>query len=78
MAELTGDPQLQAISAEIDDVFSRLIVSRHEVHRSRYGDIPKFSLSVVLKGQESYEKPTQWGYTFAEAYEYTNWSLFTG
>ena len=78
VAELTGDAELQAISAEIDEVFDRLIISCHEVHKSRYGDIPRFTLSVVLKGQESYEKPTKWGYTYDEAYEYTNWHLFTG
>lgn len=77
VAELTGDAQLKEIAAEIDEVFSRLIVCGHEVHRSELGDIPRFTLSVVLKGQESYMKPTQWGYTFAEAYEYTNWHLFT-
>ena len=53
------------------------IIGRCDLHFSPYGDLPKFSLSVVLCNQEDYQKKTAWDYTFKEAYEYTNWHLFT-
>ena len=77
VAEMTGDQQLQEIAQMIDEVFNKMIIARREVHGGSYGDIPQFTLSVVLKGQETYEKMTDYGYTFGEAYEYTNWHLFT-
>ena len=77
VAELTGDAQLKEIVRQIDEAFDKIIIARREVHGGIYGDIPQFSLSFTLKNQEGYEKKTEWGYTFGEAYEYTNWHLFT-
>lgn len=77
VAEQTGDPQLQEISQKIDEAFNEMILARREVHGGTYGDLPKFSLSFILKNQESYEQQTLWGYTFEEGYQYTNWHLLT-
>lgn len=77
VAEQTGDPQLQEISQKIDEAFDEMILARREVHGGTYGDLPKFSLSFILKNQESYEQQTLWGYTFEEGYQYTNWHLLT-
>ena len=43
-----------------------------------YGDLPKFTLSVFLCSNKDYQAKTAWDYTFREAYEYTNWHVFTG
>ena len=78
VAEYTQDSQLTSIAAEIDEVLDKAILGRCEQHHSIYGDLPKFTLSVELCNQESYQSKTIWNYTFKEAYEYTNWHIFTG
>jgi len=77
VAEETQDEQLKQISQEIDDAFNHMILARREVHGCKYGDLPQFTLSVVLNSQATYQKTVPQGYTFKEAYEYTNWHLFT-
>lgn len=78
VAEYTNDPQLIAIAKELNEDLDKAILARKDLHYSPLGDLPKFSLSVVLCNQEKYQKKTAWDYTFREAYEYTNWHLFTG
>lgn len=77
-AEYTNDPQLVSIAKELNDGLNQAILGRCEMHLSPLGDLPKFSLSVVLSSQADYQAKTAWDYTFKEAYEYTNWHLFTG
>ncbi len=77
VAEETQDEQLKQISQEIDDAFSRMILARREVHNCKYGNLPQFTLSVVLNSQATYLKAVPQGYTFKQAYEYTNWHIFT-
>ena len=77
VAEYTNDPQLINIAKEMNKALDEAIIGRCDLHFSPYGDLPKFSLSVVLCSQEDYQKKTAWDYTFKEAYEYTNWHLFT-
>ena len=78
VAEYTKDPELITIAKELNDGLDKAILARQDLHYSPYGDLPKFSLSVVLSSQEDYGKETKWDYTYQEAYEYTNWHLFTG
>ncbi len=77
VAEYTKDEQLKQLSQQIDEAFAKIILARNEVHGSPYGDLPQFTLSVILHGQKAYEAATSMGHTFQEAYEYTNWHLFT-
>lgn len=78
VAEYTSDPQLISIAKELNDGLDQAILGRCEMHLSPLGDLPKFSLSVVLSSQAAYQAKTAWDYTFKEAYEYTNWHIFTG
>ena len=78
VAKYTGDSQLKTISAQLSEALGKAILGRGEVHYSTYGDLPKFTLSVVLCSNKDYQAKTAWDYTFKEAYEYTNWHVFTG
>jgi hypothetical protein len=78
VAEYTKDPELVSIAKELNEGLDKAILARQDLHYSTYGDLTKFSLSVVLCNQEKYQKKTAWDYTYREAYEYTNWHLFTG
>lgn len=77
VAQYTNDPQLISIAKELNNGLDQAILGRCELHLSPLGDLPKFSLSVVLCSQDDYQAKTAWDYTFKEAYEYTNWHLFT-
>ena len=77
VAEYTNDPQLISIAKDLNDGLDQAILGRCDVHFSPLGDLPKFSLSVVLSSQADYQAKTAWDYTFKEAYEYTNWHIFT-
>ena len=77
VAHYTNDPQLTDIAGELNDALDQAILGRCDLNFSPYGTLPKFSLSVVLCSQADYQKKTNWDYTFKEAYEYTNWHLFT-
>lgn len=78
VAKYTGDSQLKTISAQLSEALGKAILGRAEAHYSTYGDLPKFTLSVVLCSNKDYQAKTAWDYTFKEAYEYTNWHVFTG
>lgn len=78
VAEYTKDPQLISIAKELNEALDKAILGRQDMHYSPHGDLPKFSLSVVLCSQADYQAKTSWDYTFKEAYEYTNWNIFTG
>ena len=78
VAEYTKDPQLISIAKELDEALDKAILGRQEIHLSPLGDLPKFTLSVVLCSQDAYKGKTAWDYTVKEAYEYSNWHLFTG
>ena len=78
VAEYTKDPQLASIAKELNDGLDKAILARQDIHHSPIGDLPKFSISVCLCNKEDYQKKTSWDYTYKEAYEYTNWHLFTG
>lgn len=78
VAEYTKDPQLASIAKELNDGLDKAILTRQDIHHSPIGDLPKFSISVCLCNKEDYQKKTSWDYTYKEAYEYTNWHLFTG
>jgi len=77
VAEYTQDPQLASIAKELDEALDKAILGRQEVHFSPLGKLPKFTLSVVLCNQDEYNEKTVWDYTFKEAYEYSNWHIFT-
>ena len=77
VARYTNDPQLISIAKDLNNGLDQAILGRCELHLSPLGDLPKFSLSVVLCSQADYQAKTAWDYTFKEAYEYTNWHLFT-
>jgi len=78
VAEYTKDPQLISIAKEVNDALDKAILGRQDMHYSTYGDLPKFSLSVVLSSQADYQAKSSWDYTYKEAYDYTNWNIFTG
>lgn len=78
VAKYTGDSQLKTISAQLSEALGKAILGRAEMHFSTLGDLPKFTLSVVLSSNKDYQAKTAWDYTFKEAYEYTNWHIFTG
>ena len=78
VAEHTKDPQLISIAQELNEALDKVILGRCDLHFSPFGDLPKFSLSVVLCSQEDYQKKTAWDYTFKDAYEYTDWHIITG
>ena len=78
VAKYTGDSQLKTISAQLSEALGKAILGRAEMHFSTLGDLPKFTLSVVLCSNKDYQAKTAWDYTFKEAYEYTNWHIFTG
>ena len=78
VAEYTSDPQLISIAKDLNDGLDQAILKRCDLHLSPLGDLPKFSLSVVLSSQADYQAKTAWDYTFKDAYEYTNWHIFTG
>ena len=78
VAEYTNDPQLISIAKDLNDGLDQAILGRCDMHLSPFGDLPKFSISVVLSSQDDYQAKTAWDYTFKEAYEYTNWHIFTG
>ena len=78
VAEYTKDPQLISIAKELDEALDKAILGRQEIHLSPLGDLPKFTLSVVLCSQDAYKGKTAWDYTVKEAYKYSNWHLFTG
>lgn len=77
VAQYTNDPELISIAKDLNDGLDQAILGHCELHLSPLGDLPKFSLSVVLCSQADYQAKTAWDYTFKEAYEYTNWHLFT-
>ena len=77
VAEYTNDPQLISIAKELDEALDKAILGRQEIHLSPLGNLPKFSISVVLSSQADYQSMTVWDYSFKDAYEYTNWHIFT-
>lgn len=77
VAEYTQDPELISIAKELNADLDEVILKRTDLHFSPRGDLPKFSLSVVLCNKDAYQAKTAWDYTFREAYEYTNWDIFT-
>ena len=78
VAEYTNDPQLISIAKDLNDGLDQAILGHCDLHFSPLGDLPKFSLSVVLCSQADYQAMTAWDYTFKEAYEYTSWHVLTG